>query len=439
MSPVSPGDSDKTVKVDHLGLTAKIRGAEVRWNDASGTHVAKLSARSLVGSAAQVPVQVKDKTVSKLHAEFELVNEGVWIKDLSSLNGTWFEGARVERILISKDAVVTVGASELSICFDKKESLVPLWPENVMGPMYGRSQLMRALFMRISQFAPSSAAVLIQGETGTGKELVAEVLHQHSRRSGEFVVVDCGAIPENLIESELFGYAKGAFTGATQSKIGAIEAAHGGTVFLDEIGELPLAVQSKLLRVIESNSVRKLGETKYQKFDVRFVAATHRNLELMVAEGTFREDLYFRLSVLPLFLPPLRERADDIDFLLAQFMGVDSSKLSSAVRQFIGQNKWKGNVRELRIFAQRLKLLGEVAVLSGDVKPTALSASAPVSLRNIDTTVPFKELKDSWLGYLEHNYLKAMLEKHQHNVTAVATASGLDRSYVHRMMKRYDL
>jgi transcriptional regulator with GAF, ATPase, and Fis domain len=309
---------------------------------------------------------------------------------------------------------------------------------------------MRELFLRLSQFAPSEAAVLILGETGSGKELVARALHERSQRaSGPFLVVDCGALPESLLESELFGHARGAFTGAAGTRLGVFEAAQGGTVFLDEIGELPLGMQPKLLRALESKTVRRLGEPDSRDIDVRFVAATHRDLHAMVSTGAFREDLFFRLSVLPVRVPPLRERAEDIPVLLSHFLGAAPQlpeRLGSELRTY----PWLGNVRELRSFAERVKALGADAAWAltcGAESPQLLPSVAvpPVVTPHtrgfppVDVGVPFKALREEWNDHLEREYLSQLLASQGRDVTALARAAGLDRSYVHRLLRKHDL
>jgi len=428
----------------------------VTWTDGRGTHSIPMADRLLVGSSEEVAVSVDDRTVSRLHAELELRPSGVWVRDLGSKNGVFLDRLRVERAEVPLGAPVTMGKTVFTVTVGEGTERIPLWPEERFGPLVGRSEVMREFFMRLARYAASDATVLVQGETGTGKELVARAIHEASDRSdGPFVVVDCGALPETLLESELFGHARGAFTGAVTSRVGAIEAAHGGTLFLDEIGELPLSLQPKLLRAIEARTVRRLGETEHHPIDVRFVAATHRDLQSMVSQGAFREDLFFRLSVLPAHVPPLRARPGDIPILLEHFLGKTPPDLSRAVADEMSSYPWMGNVRELRNFADRTSVLGvpaawaltrgtEVTRPSGAPEPAVGAAPKGSALTDGDlprvrTDVPFKELREAWIDHLEREYVSALLKAHGHNVTAIAEAAGLDRSYVHRLLRKHDL
>jgi transcriptional regulator with PAS, ATPase and Fis domain len=257
------------------------------------------------------------------------------------------------------------------------------------------------------------------------------------RHDGPFVVVDCGAIPENLIEAELFGHAKGAFTGAVEARAGAIESAHGGTLFLDEVGELPLAMQPKLLRFLESRTVRRLGEREARAIDVRVVSATHRDLRTMVNRGAFREDLYFRLAVLPVAIPPLRDRPDDLPLLVQHFLPKGSSPLAPELLRELAKRPWEGNVRELRNFVERALALGADAAL--DLMGTERPLPREDALPRVSLEVPFKTLRERWLDHLEREYVKGLLERFDHNVSAVANAAGIDRTYVHRLMKKHGL
>jgi DNA-binding NtrC family response regulator len=397
----------------------------------------------VVGSAEGVKVLLSDPRVSRLHAELELDDGGVWLRDLGSSNGTWVEGLRVERVRFEQNGHFRVGATQLSITFSEQPAKVALWPEDRLGALLGRSEPMRELFMQLTRVAGSEAAVLIKGETGTGKELVAHELHAASRRStGPFVVVDCASLPENLLEAELFGHARGAFTGAVAARVGSIEAAEGGTVFLDEIGELPLAMQPKLLRVLESKTVRRVGETEQRQVDVRFISATHRDLEAMVAQGQFREDLFFRLTVLPLDVPPLRRRTEDLALLLTHFLPPHAEAVDEATLAALKAHRWPGNVRELKSFAERVAALGlgrALAMLKGAEAPAPVVAAAGANPLAVDLTLPFKELRERWTDHLEREYVQALIARVGRNAGAIADAAGLDRSYVNRLLRKHTL
>ena len=439
---------------EELPLHGRRSRVHVAWTDGDGHHELEVSEKVLLGSSASARIRVQDRTASRIHAELEPRNDGVWIRDLGSRNGTFVEGLLVERArLPSPRARVGLGNAVLTVTVGVEPARVPLWPDARFGPLLGRSEPMRELFMRLGQCVQSDVSVLVQGPTGTGKELVARAIHDGSARSeGPFVVVDCGALPEALLEGELFGHLRGAFTGATHSRAGAIESAHGGTLFLDEIGELPLSMQPKLLRAIEAKSVRRLGESEYRTVDLRFIAATHRDLQAMVATNAFREDLYFRLAVLPAFVPPLRSRTDDIPMLLEHFLGGRAALPQELVPE-LAALPWNGNVRELRTFAERVVIMGPAAAwatmrgLEGEhpSAPTSSRGAArpadgdPEDLPPARTNVPFKELREMWLDHLERDYFGQLLETHGRNVTAMAEAAGLDRSYVHRLLRRHDL
>ena len=283
-----------------------------------------------MGSASGVDLVIADPMVSRLHAELEHRPDGLWIRDLGSTNGTRVNGIRVESACVPDGASLKLGETTLVVNPGAASTSIELWPVDSFGPLVGKSTVMRALFARLARIASTDSTVLIEGETGTGKDIVAHALHEASPRVAKpMVVVDCAALPENLLEAELFGHAKGAFTGAGPARAGAIESADGSTVFLDEVGELPLSMQPKLLRAIESRTVRRLGETAYRTVDVRFVSATHRDLRRMVNAGAFREDLYFRLAVVPVMVPPLREHPEDIEMLVEHFLPSGASDLSS--------------------------------------------------------------------------------------------------------------
>ncbi|MFZ5446677.1 MAG: sigma 54-interacting transcriptional regulator [Myxococcota bacterium] len=429
-------------ELDHslpLNLTRLRRGATLSWGNQS---VPLGGGTVVIGAAEGVKVLLADPKVSRLHAELELDDGGVWLRDLGSSNGTWVDSLRVDRVRFEQDGRFRVGNTQLTITF-VEPAKVALWPEDRLGALLGRSEPMRELFMQLTRVAVSEASVLIKGETGTGKELVAREVHAASKRAkGPFVVVDCASLPENLLEAELFGHTRGAFTGAIAAREGSIEAAHGGTVFLDEIGELPLAMQPKLLRVLESKTVRRVGETEPRQVDVRFVSATHRDLEAMVARGQFREDLFFRLSVLPLDVPPLRERPGDLGLLLRHFLPADV-KLDEAMMTQLLAHRWPGNVRELKSFAERVSALGlerALRMIRGvEGAPPPSSAAAPANPLAVDVAVPFKELRERWTGHLEREYLAALIAKVGRNAGALADAAGLDRSYINRLLKKHAL
>ncbi len=396
----------------------------------------RLDGTCVIGSGEGVTLRLDDRLVSRVHAQLELHDDGVWVKDLGSRNGTFIDNVRVGHARIPSGSVLVVGSTRLSTEFVSEKRAV--WPKDHFGPLLGRSPRMRELFMRLSRVAAADAPILIQGETGTGKELVARAIHLTSPRAKRpFVVVDCGAMPGNLLESELFGHAKGSFTGAVSTHLGAVEVAAEGTIFLDEIGELPLDVQPKLLRALESRTFRRIGETEYRPIKARFLTATHRDLASMVNEGTFREDLFFRLNVLPVSIPPLRERKEDIPLIVEAMLSQKGAPpLEVPMEELVARN-WPGNVRELRSFVERAVTLGAQEALA--MSPAANSPVAEGDFPAVDVTVPFKDVRDAWLEHLEKTYITNALERHGGNVTAVAESAGLARSYVHRLIRKHGL
>ena len=320
--PPAPTETQKRLSNDLPDAYYK-QEATISWRDRKGElQTQTISGPTTLGSAPGTALRIADDPlISRIHAEFDPQREGVWIRDLGSRNGTFYEGGLVGKIRVPDGARITVGRTEFLVRLADSKNETSLYPTLAYGPLLGRSPEMRAMFLKLERMSGTDSTVLIQGETGTGKELVAQVIHEKSARAaGPFITVDCGALPEEMLDAELFGHVRGSFTGAVSDREGAFEAADGGTIFLDEIGELPLALQPRLLRAIEMRMVRRIGENTRRKIDVRFVAATHRDLREMVNAGTFREDLYFRLAVLPIEVPPLRDRPDDIPLLYLHFL-----------------------------------------------------------------------------------------------------------------------
>jgi DNA-binding NtrC family response regulator len=312
---------------------------------------------------------------------------------------------------------------------------LPLHDEPRLAGMLGRSPVMRRLFADLDRVAATDATVLITGETGVGKERVAEAIHERSARSaGPFVVLDCGAVPPQLFEAQLFGHEQGAFTDAKKAAPGVFELAEGGTVFLDEIGELPLELQSRLLRVVETRTVRRLGGQRTRELDVRVLAATNRDLAAEVNRHTFRSDLYYRLSVVEVYVPPLRERPEDVELLVEHFRAdIDPKGRGSLPPDFLAwarSHPWPGNVRQLRNAVERALTLGP----SMSVPPPPPGTTSP-----IDLGVPFREAKQRVVDDFDRRYITALLAKHQGNVSAAARAAGLDRMSIYKAIQRLGL
>ena len=315
-----------------------------------------------IGTGPSSDLRLTDKTVSRLHAEVLVEPSGIKLRDCGSTNGTYVDEVPVRDADLRDGATIRLGATTLGVELRGESLHLPLSEKESFGGVIGRSVAMRRVYAVMEKISPTDATVLIQGETGTGKELIARALHDHSMRSaGPFIPIDCGAFAEHLIESELFGHVRGAFTGAISDRKGVFEEADGGTLFFDEIGELPLGLQRKLLRVLETREVRKLGTNVAKGVNVRIVAATNRPLARSVNAGWFREDLYYRLAVVSIDLPPLRARRDDVPLLamhfLERFTGKPQSIPPSLLAALLTRG-WPGNVRELRNFIERSLSLG---------------------------------------------------------------------------------
>lgn len=399
-------------------------------------------ARFSIGSHPSNQLVLEDPSVSRFHCEIRSDRRGLWCCDLDSSNGTRLDGVPVGMGGLREGSQISCGRSVLTFHLATEVTPLPLSAATEFGSLVGASVSMRSMFAVLERAATSDATVLVEGETGTGKEGTAEAIHSHSaRKDGPFVVVDCGAIPDQLLESELFGHERGAFTGANTSRVGAFEAAIGGTIFLDEVGELPLDLQPKLLRVLEQKQIRRVGSNRYLPVDVRVIAATNRDLRSQVNEGVFRSDLYYRLAILTVQLPPLRERTEDIPLLvghLLQRLGVDAETASQLFTpDFLNRLQratWPGNVRELRNFLERCVVMRQTLPLHV-VQDESSGPDAP----SIDARLSYAEAKRVLLDHFEHKYLSALLELHGGNVSAAARGAGMDRPYLHKLLQRHAL
>jgi two-component system response regulator GlrR len=375
---------------------------------------------------------IDDGSLSRLHAELCLEVGGYRLRDLGSTNGTYVRGVKVVEAYIKPDTVISLGKSEVRFIALPDAVIAPLWQQPRLCGLVGQSSQMRYLFELIERIARSEATVLISGETGTGKEGVADAIHERSPRAkGPFIVLDCSAIPAQLFEDQLFGHEAGAFTGATRASTGVFEAAHGGTLFLDEIGELPLELQAKLLRAVETRTIRRVGGTKPIHCDVRVLAATNRDLAVEVNRGTFRADLYFRLAVAKLSVPPLRDRREDIPLLVEHFCEQLGGQTPPA--EFLSwamSQPWPGNVRELRNAVERATVLPSHPPGAHGPSPS------PNAWPAIDVGVPFKVAKQRLVDEFDRRYLEALMATHDGNISAAARAAGVDRMSIYKMMRR---
>jgi len=395
-----------------------------------------------VGSRRGNDLVLTDRRASGLHFEIRLAEDGYRIRDLESTNGTFVSGLRVNDAYLKSGSVIRLGKSELRFIPLAASVDVPLFSGGQFGQVVGRSPQMRRLFAEIERVAAGEATVLVTGETGTGKELVAEAVHEASPRSGgPFVVFDCATISANLFEAELFGHERGAFTGAVAASAGAVERANGGTLFFDEIGELPVELQPKLLRVLESKEVRRVGGSESIACDVRFVAATNRDLAVEVNRGSFREDLYYRIVVTELHVPPLRERREDIrplvDHFLALLPGGGEVEIPADFVSAMLAHYWPGNVRELRNAVERAVALPQYPPRLEP--PPEASPDAPGFGMPIDSEVPFKIAKQQFVDEFDRRFMTALLERHDWNITAAARATGVDRVSIYKLLDRLGL
>jgi DNA-binding NtrC family response regulator len=427
------------------GLPRTVNVRRCRLEVVAGPDVGKiieLAQPTIMIGRTGADLNLTDPKVSGLHAELRLQADGYRIRDLGSTNGTHVRGVRIVDGFIAPGSTIQIGKS--AIVFDPLDESVsvPLWHENRLHGLIGGSAAMRHMFDMINRFAQSDATVLIQGETGAGKEGIAEAIHLCSpRKDGPFVVLDCSAIPEQLFEDQIFGHEQGAFTGAGKATVGVFEAAHGGTLFLDEIGELPLDVQSKLLRAVETRKVRRIGSTKVIASDVRIVAATNRDLATEVNRGTFRSDLFYRLSVAKIAAPALRERREDIPLLIEHFLrqltatiGSKDPRLPDDFAARAQRHAWPGNVRELRNAVERACLLPNHPTLGFEAPPKKEG-----TFGDVDIDVPFKVAKQRLVDEFDRKYLEQLLEAHDNNISAAARAAGIERMSIYKMIRRLGL
>lgn len=429
-----------------------------------------------IGAMDDNDVVIRDETVSRYHCKIYQEDNAYVLQDLGSTNGTFINKVRIKEAYLRPGCAVTCGKTNLQFqSFDEQVRIRPVENDR-MGDIIGTNIKMREIFGILEKIAPTTTTVVIEGETGTGKEVVANTLHKRSgRRNKPFIVFDCSAVPENLIESELFGHEKGSFTGAIMARQGLFEMANGGTIFLDELGELSLELQPKLLRVLETREVRRVGGMRPMKVDVRVIAATNRRLEDEVKAGRFREDLFYRLSVVRIFIPPLRERPEDVPHLVRHFLKEGSfnrdaggnlrvRNISREALDLLMAYPWPGNIRELLnaieracSFAERdcidvPDLPGHIAGRTGGglplpsaPPPSMASLSGPPSLDRMpgDASVnepgTFKEAKEQWVAAFEREYVLNLLRKNGFNISHAAREAEIDRKYFRKLMRKYGI
>jgi DNA-binding NtrC family response regulator len=394
---------------------------------------------------------------------------------MRSTNGTFVNKVRIKEAFLTPGCMIAAGKKKLK--FNAKEEKVDIVPSqnDRCADIVGQNSRMREIYSIIEKIAPTATTVVIEGETGTGKEVVAQSIHKLSpRNDGPIIIFDCGAVPPNLIESELFGHEKGSFTGAVMTRQGLFEMADGGTLFLDELGELPIDLQPKLLRVLEQREVRRVGAAKPIKVDVRIIAATNRNLADEVKAGNFRQDLFYRLSVVRLTLPALRERPDDIPLLVNHFFQNARYNKDSSGKQIVNgitpaavaclqAYPWPGNVRELVNVVERSISFAEGGVIDVTDFPEHVQKAEPAPIAKPGTSMPtgegvslskttprppaelmaenvtFKDAKEKWVSSFERDYIISLLKRQKGNISHAAREADIDRKYFRKLMKKYDI
>ena len=397
----------------------------------------------VIGSGAQCDLKLSDPLVSRAHVMLRAESSAIVITDQRSRNGTFLGEVRIQEIEVRSSLTLRVGSTVLGIGLDTETVKVPLSMRLKFGEALGASRAIRHVFAVLEQAARHPVTVLLEGDSGTGKDVLAHAVHSESdRASMPFVVVDCGALPDNLIESELFGHERGAFTGATGPRVGAFELADGGTLFLDEVGELPLPLQPKLLRVLEAKTFRRVGGSKDVRVDVRVIAATNKRLAQAVRDRTFRDDLYYRLAVVHVLVPRLAERPEDVQLIaesmLQRALG-PNAELPAQLVALLGSYSWPGNVRELRNVIDRFVALGHADPVS--LFGTDASAGSG-SGRLVDTItldgLGYHDAKAKLVEAFHKDFLGRALERHGGSMSQAAAALGIPRTSLYRMLDRVD-
>lgn len=421
-----------------------------------------------IGTSPDADVPLHDGAVSREHLAIRLGPHGFSLSDVGSTNGSFVGDLRIERVSFSGDTIVRLGKSSVRVEALSETVEQEISPRASFGRMLGISPAMRETFALLEKVSPSDLTVLIEGETGTGKELAAEGIHEASKRPGAFIAVNCGAIPRELLESELFGHEKGAFTGAVRERAGAFAAAEGGTIFLDEVGELPLDMQAKLLRALERREIKAVGSDRTRSINVRIVAATNRSLSREVSAGRFRQDLYYRLAVVIVRIPPLRTRLEDLrlyadhiqDELIRRRRAaglLPFARLDEAAIAMLMRYDFPGNVRELRNIVERWAVLGASSP-PGDPSGIAKSGGGAAAKDNSPSlgqgaeisqnagdfdasllALSYHEAKDAWVERFERAYAEAILKNSGGNVSKAARDAGIDRRHLQRLMARFGL
>jgi DNA-binding NtrC family response regulator len=389
-----------------------------------------------IGTSPDNEIVLSDPTISRYHLELHC-EEGVLVRDLGSRNGTFVNDVRIREAVVPIGARVRLGGSVLLLLDAGQGAPAPAQPTPDIPGLVAASPVMQDIARAVERLSSSNVSVLVQGETGTGKELIARAIHESgSRATGPFIVVDAGALAPTLIASHLFGHERGSFTGADRRQEGAFELAHGGSIFLDEIGELPLSIQPALLGVLERRSFRRVGGKEDIQVDVRVISATHRDLRAEANQGTFRADLYFRLAVARIHIPPLRERQEDIEALVEHFAreitGAPGSPFSDATMEALRNHRWSGNVRELRNVV-------ESALAMGNLTLEGISPAQIQDALRTEDIVPYRRARADAIATFERRYLSHLIEATGGNASGAARAAGMDRPYLLSLLRKHGL
>ena len=436
--PFPKKPDDKTLQLGSgYRLAPSVEGFALTWGE---RRVVVIDGRAQLGSDPGNTVVVTEPSVSRFHCEVRIEDKRVLVRDLGSTNGTYIDAVRVREGYLKPGSRLKLGAAEVRFELEGTRHFLPVHEDTSFGSLVGPSSVMRQLFNTLEKAAHTDTTLILDGETGTGKTQAAIAIHEKSARAGKpFLVVDCGALPPTLLEAELFGHEKGAFTGATGRRVGVFEEAEGGTVLLDEVGEMPLELQPRLLRVLEEKQIKRLGQNKSTPIDVRILAATHRDLREAVNSGKFRADLYFRLAVVRVTVPALRDRLEDLPFiahaLLAGLGATPGSHPSLFEESFLASlagGDWPGNVRELRNHLERCMLFEEQLPLGID--------AAPASSRNTSWAgLALSSARQRVVEQFERAYLVQLLERFEGKVSLAAKEAEVDRVYLYRLLRKYGL
>jgi DNA-binding NtrC family response regulator len=440
--PADAGMSTAVLQGPPEPLPSRLR-LEVAEGPDAGRVLVLTRGTYVVGKSTGCDLVLSDPTVSRRHLELVVHDTRILCRDLESKNGTLFNGARFHNLEIRVGASLVLGTTTLRVATpDTRLGLAPS-DATTFGGMVGQSTRMREVFSLMERAASSDAPVLVLGETGTGKEVCAAAIHRASRREeGPFVVCDLSALSRGLIESELFGHVRGAFTGALADRPGAFVQADGGTIFVDELGELEPDLQPRLLRALDRKQIKPVGGPAFRPVDVRIIAATQRALEAEVQAGRFRQDLYYRLAVLRIVLPPLRDRKEDIPLLVERFTGqFRPGRHVEVPPETVGllrEYDWPGNVRELRNTVERaLAMSPDAARL--DPQLLGLELQGLGERPSADPDQPFHAAKDELVRAWEFEYLSGLVRRTNGNVSEAARRAGIDRVHLYRLLKKHGL